>query len=150
MLPRGRRRRALSESLTAATSTLCASAAIYLPQGARNLRIAFLERRSFLLDWNSQHHWLFYSVRPESNRRRHHSLDNRRTLLSPNYLHGVLSLDAHHRHREAPPDQQDAGRSLKLEADCCAGTDAACCVFSGGAASATFVLERESGGSFDA
>jgi len=124
---------------------LCASAAIYLPQGARNLRIAFLERRSFLFDWNSQHHWLFCS-----DRRRHRLLDNRRTFLSPNYLHGVLSLDAHHRHREAPPDQQEVGRSLKLEADCCAGTDAACCVFSGGAASATFVLERESGGSFDA
>jgi hypothetical protein len=34
------------------------------------------------------------------------------TRLSPrNYLHG--GLDAHHRHRDAPPDQQEEGRSLK-------------------------------------
>jgi len=30
-----------------------------------------------------------------------------------NYLHGVPWLDPHHRHRDAPPAQQEAGRSLK-------------------------------------
>ncbi len=36
------------------------------------------------------------------------------TRLSPrNYLHGVPWLDPHHRHRDAPPAQQEAGRSLK-------------------------------------
>ena len=34
-----------------------------------------------------------------------------------NYLQGFPWLDAHHFHREAPPDQQDAGRSLMLEVD---------------------------------
>jgi hypothetical protein len=31
-----------------------------------------------------------------------------------NYLHEFPWLDAHHRHRDAPPDQQEEGRSLKL------------------------------------
>jgi len=29
------------------------------------------------------------------------------------YLQEAPSLDPHHRHRDAPPDQQDAGRTLK-------------------------------------
>jgi len=33
--------------------------------------------------------------------------------LSRNYLHGTPWLDVHHRHRDAPPDQQEEGRSLK-------------------------------------
>ena len=34
-------------------------------------------------------------------------------LSQRNYLHGVPWLDAHHRHRDAPPHQQEEGRSLK-------------------------------------
>src|SRR5229473_3982073 len=58
------------------------------------------------------------------------------------YLHGVPWLDAHHFHRDAPPDQQEAGRSLK--------TDGARCAGSGGDASATFGLGRQSEDSSEA
>jgi hypothetical protein len=37
--------------------------------------------------------------------------------VAGNYLHELPGVEAHHCHREAPPDQQDAGSSLKLEAD---------------------------------
>jgi hypothetical protein len=33
------------------------------------------------------------------------------------HLHEFPWLDDHHCHREAPPDQQDAGKSLKLDVD---------------------------------
>src|ERR1700751_4243529 len=40
------------------------------------------------------------------------------------YLHGFPWFDDHHCHREAPPDQQEAGSNFKLEVDGagCAGS----------------------------
>src|SRR5216683_7651212 len=57
------------------------------------------------------------------------------------YLHGAARPDPHHRHREAPPDQQEAGSSLKP------ATDGDCCGCSGGDASTTLGLGRPSGDS---
>jgi hypothetical protein len=51
--------------------------------------------------------------------------------LPRDYLHGAVWPEFHHRHRDAPPDQQEAGRTLKAEAD------GACCARSGDDASAT-------------
>jgi hypothetical protein len=63
-----------------------------------------------------------------------------------NYLHGFPWLDAHHFHREAPPDQQDAGRSLMLEVDGAGSGYNPSATFG---PSTTFGLERESENSFD-
>jgi hypothetical protein len=49
------------------------------------------------------------------------------------YLHGFPWFDDHHCHREAPPDQQEAGSILKLVED-----DGAGCTGSGDDPSATF------------
>jgi hypothetical protein len=57
------------------------------------------------------------------------------------YLHGFPWLDAHHFHREAPPDQQDAGRSLTLEVDAAGSGYDPSATFG---PSTTFGLERES------
>src|SRR4029077_18356082 len=73
----------------------------------------------------------------------------RSCVRSPrNYLQGFPWLDAHHCHREAPPDQQDAGRSLSLEvvdAGCAGSGDDPSATFG---LSTTFGLERESEDSF--
>ena len=58
-----------------------------------------------------------------------------------NYLQGFPWLDAHHFHREAPPDQQDAGRSLMLEVDDAGSGYDPSATFG---PSTTFGLERES------
>ena len=58
-----------------------------------------------------------------------------------NYLQGFPWLDAHHFHREAPPDQQDAGRSLMLEVDAAGSGYDPSATFG---PSTTFGLERES------
>src|SRR5262245_58819861 len=52
--------------------------------------------------------------------------------LLADYLHGFAPPEAHHFHLEAPPDQHEVGRSLRLDAD-----DAGC-VGSGGDPSAIF------------
>src|SRR6202000_3337780 len=57
------------------------------------------------------------------------------------YLHGFCWLDPHHCHREAPPDQHEAGRSLRL------GVDGAGCAGSEGDGSATFGASMTFGGS---
>src|SRR6266851_3195188 len=83
------------------------------------------------------------SIFKELNRRARSAAIAIADVRSPrHYLHGVPWLDAHHFHRDAPPDQQEAGRSLK--------TDGARCAGSGGDASATFGLGRQSEDSSEA
>jgi hypothetical protein len=83
--------------------------------------------------------------------KRRHSPQSERTLAVPrieakrSYLHGFPWLDAHHFHREAPPDQQDAGRSLTLEVDAAGSGYDPSATFG---PSTTFGLERESENSF--
>ena len=71
-----------------------------------------------------------------------------------NHLHGFPWPDAHHFHLEAPPDQQEAGRSLRLAVDdagCVGSGDDPSAIFGASVTfgASTFGLERESGDSFD-
>lgn len=95
--------------------------------------------------------WLIYKIETELQEPAGTGSDcNRPALdLARNYLHGVPWLDPHHRHRDAPPDQQDAGRSLKPELGGACCDFCGCCACSGGDASATFGLGRQSEESSD-